>query len=64
MINQIAEFFVAYPEAEAVDGVTEHLEKFWDPAMRTQMVHERRACADRLHPLASKALDALADGEA
>ena len=61
MINQIAEFFAAYPEEEAVDGVAEHLHKFWDPTMRKQMIAERRACADRLHPLAHRALDALAN---
>lgn len=38
MANQIADFFAAYPEADAVDGVRDHLEKFWTPAMRKELV--------------------------
>jgi len=60
MVNQIAEFFAAYPDAEAIDGVAEHLHKFWDPAMRAQMLRAREECADRLHPLARKSLERLA----
>jgi formate dehydrogenase subunit delta len=58
MANQIAQFFAVYPEEDAVDGVREHLEKFWPPAMRKELV----AIADGLvphavdlHPLALKA---------
>lgn len=61
MINQIADFFDAYPEAEAVSGVTEHLRKFWDPAMRGQLLDGRESLNDRLHPIARRALLALAD---
>ena len=60
MINQIAEYFVAYPEDEGVAGVVDHLRRFWDPEMRKQMLAARASCADRLHPLARRALDALA----
>ena len=60
MVNQIAQFFDAYPEGEAVAGVKEHLQKFWDPSMRKDLLDARRLLAERLHPLASEALDQLA----
>ena len=61
MVNQIADFFDAYPEAEAASGVTEHLRKFWDPAMRRQLLDARESLRDRLHPVVRLALEALAD---
>ena len=61
MINQIADFFDAYPEQEAVSGVTEHLRKFWDPAMRRELLEARESLSDRLHPVARRALAGLAE---
>jgi formate dehydrogenase subunit delta len=61
MVNQIADFFDAYPEAEAVSGVAEHLSKFWDPAMRRQLLDARASLNDRLHPVARRALASLAE---
>lgn len=65
MANQIAQFFAVYPEADAVEGVQDHLHKFWPPAMRKDLL----AIADGLvhtdtplHPLALKAADALRPG--
>jgi formate dehydrogenase subunit delta len=46
MANQIAQFFAVYPEEDAVEGVRDHLEKFWPPAMRKELV----AIADGLQP--------------
>ena len=38
MANQIASFFEAYPDqAEAIDGVSGHLKKFWSPKMRVKL---------------------------
>lgn len=37
MANQVATFFASYPEAEAIDGATEHLNRYWDPHMRREM---------------------------
>ncbi len=34
MANQIARFFAAYPREQAVEGVVDHLKKFWEPRMR------------------------------
>lgn len=62
MVNQIAQFFAPYPEAEAIEGVRDHLVKFWPPAMRKELL----AVADGLfpvdtplHPLARKAAERL-----
>jgi len=60
MVNQIAQFFEAYPEVEAIAGVKEHLQKFWDPSMRNELLESRHLLAERLHPLACSALDQLA----
>lgn len=37
MVNQIADFFEAYPEEEAVAMVADHIEKFWAPRMRADL---------------------------
>lgn len=34
--NQIAWFFRSKPHAEAVAGVADHINKFWEPRMRRQ----------------------------
>ncbi|MBK8770929.1 MAG: formate dehydrogenase subunit delta [Rhizobiales bacterium] len=34
MANQIGDFFKSYPEKEALEGVAEHINKFWEPRMR------------------------------
>lgn len=37
MANQIATFFKSKPRAEGIEGIAEHINKFWDPRMRTQL---------------------------
>ncbi len=34
MANQIGTFFHSKPHADGVDGVAEHINKFWEPRMR------------------------------
>ncbi len=53
MINQICEFFAAYPPDEAVAGVEEHLRKFWDPSMRTQLLAAREQLAQSAAPVST-----------
>ena len=36
MANQIATFFKSQPEAERLEGVATHINKFWEPRMRAQ----------------------------
>ena len=38
MANQIGEFFSAYPDRdEALEGIANHIRKFWEPRMRLQL---------------------------
>jgi formate dehydrogenase subunit delta len=34
MTNQISTFFKTYGEKEAIEGIADHINKFWDPRMR------------------------------
>jgi formate dehydrogenase subunit delta len=34
MANQISDFFKSYGEKEAIEGIAEHINKFWEPRMR------------------------------
>lgn len=38
MANQIATFFGSKPEPEAAAGVADHINKFWEPRMRAQLL--------------------------
>ena len=39
MANDIANFFAAEPERDvAIDGICNHLKRFWEPRMRKQIV--------------------------
>ena len=38
MANQIGQFFRAQGDAAAVDGIEDHLRKFWDPRMRREII--------------------------
>ena len=38
LANRIGEFFAAFPEREeALDGIAQHLAKFWEPRMRRHL---------------------------
>ena len=34
MANQIATFFLSQPDAVRIEGVANHINKFWEPRMR------------------------------
>ena len=36
MANQIGDFFKSYPDATAIEGVREHIAKFWNRKMRDE----------------------------
>ncbi|OZI20377.1 formate dehydrogenase [Bordetella genomosp. 9] len=39
MANRIGDFFDAMPDRpEAVEGVANHIQKFWEPRMRTELL--------------------------
>ena len=58
MANDIANYFSAEPDhAMAVEGVRDHLTKFWDPVMRRQLKAHVTAGGDGLTPLAREAVE-------
>lgn len=57
--NQIALNFAAYPRAQAVDYVSEHIKKFWTPMMRQQIAAHVKGGGQGLHELAIDAVKAL-----
>ena len=62
MANRIGDFFAAMPERdEALDGIANHLRKFWEPRMRQQLLAQRDSdAAGALSPLVREALQRLA----
>lgn len=60
MANQIAAFFAAYPEEEAIASTAGHLKNFWEPRMRAELVAHVEAGGEGLSDLALKAAKALA----
>ena len=56
MANQIADFFKVQSETEAVAGTADHIRRFWDPRMRSQMALHLDHGGDGLNPIALKAV--------
>lgn len=58
MANNIADFFAAEPDRrEAVRGVANHIDKFWEPRMQKQL----RACiAKGEEPVNALVIEAMA----
>jgi formate dehydrogenase subunit delta len=59
MANQIAQFFASYPHDEALAGVTDHFQKFWEPRMRQQIEEYVAQGGHGLHELAIEAVKQL-----
>ena len=57
--NQIALNFAAYPQAQAVEKIADHLRKFWTPAMREQLAAYAGSGREGLHALAIEAVKNL-----
>ena len=53
--NSIAQFFAAYPHEEAVAGVADHLQRFWEPRMRRQLLDYLAHGGSGLHQLVPEA---------
>ncbi|ANY86307.1 MULTISPECIES: formate dehydrogenase subunit delta [Pseudomonas] len=61
MANQIAQYFASEPDrALAVQGVRQHLQSFWTPAMRRQLEERLQADAEGVDPLVKEALQQAA----
>ncbi|HKY01416.1 MAG TPA: formate dehydrogenase subunit delta [Burkholderiales bacterium] len=60
MANQIESFFRSEPDrALAVKGIAGHIQRFWDPRMRTQIVAHVQAGGEGLGTLAVDAVKSL-----
>jgi formate dehydrogenase subunit delta len=63
MANQIEAFFRAEPDRNAaVEGILNHIKRFWDPRMRKQIVSHLRAGGLGLGELAGDAIKRLEPG--
>ena len=59
MANQIAKFFESQGEARALPQITKHIEDFWDPRMRREIIAHIAGGGAGLDPLALEALKNL-----
>ena len=58
MANQIGKFFANKPADKAVEGITDHILKYWDPRMRRAIAaHLDAHGTDGLDPLALQAVE-------
>ncbi len=60
MANQIGAFFASQKGDEAVNGIADHLKKFWDPRMRAALFAHLRAGGEGLDPQVRLAAELLA----
>ena len=57
MANQIGRFFAHQPHDKAVAAIADHIEKFWDPRMRREILAHLQAV--QLDPAARQAIEQL-----
>lgn len=63
MANQIAEFFEAWPDADAAAAeVASHLRRYWTPAMRNRLIERIKAGDDNARSSVRRAVAQLAPG--
>ncbi len=55
MAGQIAEFFKAWPPEKATTAIADHINQFWSPRMRADLLALVAAGGDDLHPLVVQA---------
>lgn len=61
MANDIGHYFASEPDhAVAVNGVADHIHKFWDPSMRRKIFAHVEAGGEGLDALPKEALQKLA----
>ncbi|MFG1374486.1 formate dehydrogenase subunit delta [Xanthobacter oligotrophicus] len=59
MANQIATAFSAQKHDEAVEATRIHIQKFWDPRMRSKIAEHIAHGGEGLSPIAKEALEGL-----
>ena len=57
MANQIGRFFAHQKHDQAVASIADHLDKFWDPRMRSGILAHRNEV--QLDPLVREAVNSL-----
>lgn len=60
MANQIGQFFVSQSQDGAASAIADHMRKFWDPRMRSQIIAHWQAGGEGLLPQAHLAVGLLA----
>ena len=55
MANQIATFVLSQPEAVRIEGVANHINKFWEPRMRRDLFDHIDKGGEGLLPLVMEA---------
>lgn len=60
MANDIGHFFKAEPQrADAIAGIANHIQRFWDPRMRRQILAHLQAGGEGLEELPREAVASL-----
>ena len=59
MANQIATFFESQPGTGQAEKVAGHINDFWEPRMRAQLLAHIAEGGEGLHPLVCEAADTL-----
>jgi formate dehydrogenase subunit delta len=62
MANQIGKFFAHQPHDKAVAAIAEHIQKFWDPRMRRDILAHLDAV--QLDPSAREAVERVRESKA
>ncbi len=60
MANDIGKFFAAQGEARAIEGIARHLQRFWTPRMRAEIIAHAEAGGAGLDALPRQAVARLA----
>ncbi|SFK03935.1 formate dehydrogenase subunit delta [Methylocapsa palsarum] len=61
MANQIGHFFASQTGDAKVDGVADHIAKFWDPRMREKIISHVRQGGEGVDALVKEAVMKLDD---
>lgn len=64
MANQIAKFFEAQGEVRAVPQIASHIQQFWDPRMRREILAHVEQGGAGLAPLALAGIQKLSQAKA
>ncbi|MGO9134198.1 MAG: formate dehydrogenase subunit delta [Methylovirgula sp.] len=59
MANQIGKFFATSGHDAAIDGIADHIAKFWEPRMRQKIYAQMAQDSHGLDPLPKEALEKL-----